>query len=80
MGDIIATGPWAVCLGETRIGSQQPGHAEVSHLGSAAPDHEDIVAAKIMMKPFVTVQVGESLGHIMSNVHLDMERKRERVG
>ena len=76
----VAIGPRAVCLSETRVGPQQPGHAKVGHLGPAAPDQKDIVAAEVTMKHLVTVQVGESLGHVMGNVHLDVERERGRVG
>ena len=80
LGGHVAIGPRAVCLGETGVSPQQPGHAKVCHLGPAAPDQEDVVAAEVAMKHLVTVQVGESLGHIMANVHLDMERERGRVG
>ena len=64
---------------EARVTTQQFGHAKVGHLGSPAADQEDIVAAEVTVQYLVAMEVGESLCHIVANVHLHVERKGRSV-
>ena len=76
----VAIGSRAVGGSEARVCSQQLGHSKVSHLGSTVADHQDVVAAEVSVQHLVTVEVGESLRHVVGNVDLDVERERRRVG
>ena len=62
-----------------RVTAQQLSHAKVGHLGSPAADHEDVVAAEVAVQHLVAMEVGESLCHVVTNVHLHVEWERGRV-
>ena len=79
LGRHVAIGSGAVGGSEARVTAQQLGHAKVGHLGSPAADQEDIVAAEVSVQHLVVMEVGESLCHIVTNVHLHVERERGRV-
>ena len=66
----------AVGGSEARVSAQQLGHAKVGHLGSPAADQEDVVAAEVSVQHLVVMEVGESLCHVVTNVHLHVERER----
>jgi hypothetical protein len=52
------------------IGAQILGHTKVGHLGLPITDQEYIVTAKIAVQYAMVMEVGESLCHIVANVHL----------
>ena len=61
-----------------RVTAQQLGHAKVGHLSSPAADQEDVVTAEVSVQHLVVMEVGESLCHVVTNVHLQVEREKER--
>ena len=79
LGRHVGIGSRAVGGSEARVAAQQLGHAKVGHLGSPAADQEDIVAAEVAVQHLVAMEVGESLCHVVANVHLHVERERGRV-
>ena len=79
LGRHVGIGSRAIGESEVRVTAQQLGHAKVGHLGSPATDHEDVVAAEVAVQHLVAMEVGESLCHVVANVHLHVERERGRV-
>ncbi|CAI8006925.1 hypothetical protein GBAR_LOCUS4970 [Geodia barretti] len=79
LGRHVGIGSGAVGGSEARVAAQQFGHAKVGHLGSPAADQEDVVAAEVAVQHLVAMEVGESLCHVVANVHLHVERERGRV-
>ena len=76
LGRHVGIGSRAVGMSEARVAAQQLGHAKVGHLGSPAADQEDVVAAEVVVQHLVAMEVGESLCHVVANVHLHVERER----
>ena len=62
-----------------RVGFHQPSHAKVTHLVSTIANQQHIVAGEVSVNDITRVEVGQSLGHVKGNVHLNMEGEGGRV-
>ena len=60
-------------MSHVRVGLHYFGHAKVGHLGLAAlTSEENVVAGEVAVDDVVVMQVGQSQGHMVGNVDLDV--------
>ena len=64
-------------MSHARVGLRYLGHAKVGHLGLAAPtSEENVVAGEVAVDDVVAVKIGQSQGHMVDNVDLDVVGER----